>query len=516
MLDTSSPSKMLINLDEYKDKVLGCWTGKNIGGTLGAPFEGRREMNDASFYVQDLQGNPAPNDDLDLQLVWLLAAETHGIYKITPRLLGEYWVNCIVGPWNEYSVCKANVANGLYPPLSGSCNNDIWKFSNGAWIRSEVWACLFPGSPDEAAEFAYMDSCCDHCGEGIYAEVFTASIQSAAFIVSDVKRLIEIGLSKIPKDSRVARSVKLACDLYAKKTPFKDAREAIVKDSEDLGWFQAPGNIGFVILGLLYGEGDFGKSVCLANNCGDDTDCTAATVGALLGIIGGRKGIPSKWIEPIGESIKTVAIDPFDLDVPRTLGDLTRRVVAQALLTQHENPALIRLAPEPTFIEKSWLERLSSSDAVAKRVWSKSPYALVLDLPYAEAVVDYVGGPSVKPGVEKTVDVEIKETLFIENVVHFSFKLPEGWSAPSGASGSMNCIRGHRTRLSVTLVPGAFDGPFIYVPLEFKLAGRFNSVTVQVPFQLEGSVRHIPPREGAASQETWDRKNRRLARANLK
>ena len=33
-------------------KVLGCWLGKNIGGTLGAPFEWRRQVNDVSFYTQ--------------------------------------------------------------------------------------------------------------------------------------------------------------------------------------------------------------------------------------------------------------------------------------------------------------------------------------------------------------------------------------------------------------------------------------------------------------------------------
>lgn len=60
-----------LNLNEYRDKVLGCWTGKNIGGTLGLPFEGKQEMNDAEFYVQKLNGTPAPNDDLDLQFVWL-------------------------------------------------------------------------------------------------------------------------------------------------------------------------------------------------------------------------------------------------------------------------------------------------------------------------------------------------------------------------------------------------------------------------------------------------------------
>ena len=69
----------------------------------------------------------------------------------------------------------------------------------------------------------------------------------------------------------------------------------IMKAVADLGWFQAPGNLAFAILGLLYGEGDFGKSVAFAVNCGDDADCTGGFVGALAGIILGKSGIPRRW-----------------------------------------------------------------------------------------------------------------------------------------------------------------------------------------------------------------------------
>lgn len=116
MFDTCQKSRQSLNRAEYRDKVLGCWTGKNIGGTLGAPIEGRREMFDLTFYKQDLNGTPAPNDDLDLQLVWLQAAEERGVYQLNERVLGEYWMAHITGPWNEYGIGKANMANGFQPP----------------------------------------------------------------------------------------------------------------------------------------------------------------------------------------------------------------------------------------------------------------------------------------------------------------------------------------------------------------------------------------------------------------
>ena len=82
---------MILNRDEYRSKVLGCWLGKNIGGTLGAPFEWRRQINDVSFYTQDLGGEPLPNDDLDIQLLWLIALEERGI-DIDAHDLAEFWL----------------------------------------------------------------------------------------------------------------------------------------------------------------------------------------------------------------------------------------------------------------------------------------------------------------------------------------------------------------------------------------------------------------------------------------
>ena len=149
--------------------------------------------------------------------------------------------------------------------------------------------------------------------------------------MKDVRELIRIGLSKIPADSRVARAVKCACDAYDRGLDLKAAHDAILADSRDLGMFQAPGNLGFVTVGLLYGEGDFSKSLRCAVNCGDDTDCTGATVGAILGIMYGADAIPKEWIDPIGQSIQTIAINAVNVYVPRTIGELTNRVANNAL-----------------------------------------------------------------------------------------------------------------------------------------------------------------------------------------
>lgn len=188
---------MKINRQMYLDKVKACWTAKNIGGTIGGPYEGTKEMLNISGYSTP-KGKALPNDDLDLQLLWLCAVEEQSIRKITPQLLGEYWLNYIPPHWNEYGVAKANMRMGLVPPFSGEYCNELWRHSNGAWIRTEIWACLFPGYPELAVRYAYVDASVDHgMGEGTYAAMFVAALQSMAFFHSDIRWLIEKSLSFI-------------------------------------------------------------------------------------------------------------------------------------------------------------------------------------------------------------------------------------------------------------------------------------------------------------------------------
>ena len=318
-----------LNYEQLKDKVYACWIGKNIGGTIGGPFEGKREILNVEGYTTP-KGAPEPNDDLDLQLIWLCAMEEVGPYQLSCNEMGDYWLSYLPAPWNEYGIGKANLRSGIPAPLCGEMNNDFWKHSNGAWIRSEIWACLAPGYPEVARRYAFADACIDHgMGEGTVAEQFTATMESLAFFNDDIRDVLNQALAAIPQDSRVARSVRIAMDGYDAGKDWVTVRNELVKDSEDLGWFMAPANIGYVVVGLLYGEGDFKKSMLTAVNCGDDTDCTAATVGAFLGIRSGMAGIPADWAEHIGDEIVTVSIDrTFDnIRYMHTCTRLTERVL---------------------------------------------------------------------------------------------------------------------------------------------------------------------------------------------
>lgn len=325
--------KLTLDRSTYQDKVRACWIGKNIGGTMGTPYEGVREVLDVQGFATP-KNVVLPNDDLDLQLVWLHSLEQIGPKNINSANLGELWLNLIHPHWNEYGIGKTNMRRGLQPPLSGDYDNN-WKDSNGAWIRTEIWASVAPGAPELAAKYAIEDAKVDHgAGEGTFAAAFVATMQSAAFVLSDLRACIQLGLCAIPESCRMAQSLRLVLSCYDSGKTWLETRNAVFEANRDIGngWFEAPTNVSYAVLGLLFGEGDFKRSMITAINCGDDTDCTAATVGATLGILYGMNGIPADWAEHIGDEIVTVSIarGHDGKRVPKTCTELTERVVALA------------------------------------------------------------------------------------------------------------------------------------------------------------------------------------------
>ena len=425
---------MKLNFQAYKDKVYACWIGKNIGGTIGTPYEGQRKMHDIQGFAT-AANVVLPNDDLDLQLVWLMAVERSGISKIDACTLGEYWLSYITPHWNEYGIGKANMKLGIQPPISGESFN-TWKHSNGAWIRTEIWACLAPACPDVAMKYAYEGACVDHgTSDGTTAAMFVAAIESAAFVENDIRKLLEIGLSKIPADCRLYKSVRILMDCYDKGLDYKAAREAIFRSNADLGdgWFEAPSNVAYAMLGLLYGEGDFKKSIIYAVNCGDDTDCTGATVGSILGIMGGTAGIPEDWKAHIGDAISTISIGVGRIDnqtVPKTCTQLTEQVIAQAPRVLAYNGADVSFTDGADEIPADIYEKILADNSFAKDLCARKEYTFRTDFAYASCYMTLEGDPKIQAGGSFKVHAR-----FVSNYHEFAcppYLLKFRWLLPEG------------------------------------------------------------------------------------
>ncbi len=511
---------MKMSFETYRDKVMGCWVGKNAGGVLGAPFEQKRQINDVDFYTQDLSAGPPPNDDFDLQIIWLTAVERFG-RSITASILGEYWFAYITPNWVEYGTGKANMRAGLEPPVSGHYYNQ-YRNSCGCFIRAELWACLAPGHPEIATRYAYEDAIVDHSGEGMYGEIFCAALQSAAFVESDTRKLIDIGLSYIPENCAVARCVNRAMECYDKQVPFLDARLAIhneapgmfaafcTKDSKipteggkfekGTPGFDCPENVGFLIAAWLYGEGDFGRSLCLAVNCGEDTDCTAGTLGGIMGIIAGGNALPEKWTAPLNDRVETLCIDKTSqVWIPKTTTEMTDKLVQVTPtflgtklcdVMQGTGYTVECLEGEDLYCEvedyrKHLCTGIYPRDIPFKDLMQLSPYTVKHVFPMYKVWIEYgEQGPFFEADKPKRVTIKVlnSDIFWQQHWCKLKLYLPEGVEVLGGNEFDLplNDNFGEIAVADFDLDTSAFKGGRLEAVVDVSLIGRHTATPVKL------------------------------------
>lgn len=286
-----------LDYQTYLDKIYGCFLGKTVIGTLGAPYEGIKMPLELPF-APEMINTMLPNDDLDLQVLWLDVAEKYGEDFTSDQLLDRFVNYCDYSP-GEYAVMRKNWTRGIHAPVSGSFCNDFYIDGMGCPIRSELWACLAPLNPERAAELATRDGVLDHGEESVYGEQFFAALESAAFGMdegnADLYRLVDIGLSVVPAECRFRRLVE---DTVAWCRQYDDVKRILRKILHKYGHpdctnlFQ---NIGITLAALLKGGLDEIKTGMDALNCGFDTDCTCATAGAVIGILRGARSLEAEY-----------------------------------------------------------------------------------------------------------------------------------------------------------------------------------------------------------------------------
>ena len=163
-----------------------------------------------------------------------------------------------------------------------------------------------------AVRYSKMDGRIDHDSESIYGEQFLSAIEASAFFEKDIARLIQNGLVYVPNNSGLSICIQYIINEHFIDTDWRKTRRKIVSrfGSSDASYSVI--NIGIVIMALLHGHGDFEKTLLIAVNSGYDTDCTAATACAILGIINGADGIPCALKDKIGDEIETgtISIEP--------------------------------------------------------------------------------------------------------------------------------------------------------------------------------------------------------------
>lgn len=299
---------MKLNYSQYYDKIMGAWIGKSAGGIIGFKQENNKNLLEYSF-ENVFPNHLPPNDDFDLQVLYLFEILEKKGMNFSSYDLGRVFAERNKCWANEYRVAIDNINRGINPPYSGTFNNEYFQNSNGCPIRSEIWALISPCNPELAKEFAQMDGQIDHGEESIQAEKLLTAMEAKAFEESDIDKLLDFGLAQIRAESDLYKAVCCVRKAHAKGLDWQVARGELVKNYGSCDASYSVINTSFVALSLLYGENDFERSMLLGVNCGYDTDCTAATVGAILGLIYGYEKIPAAWKEKIGDVFYAGTVD---------------------------------------------------------------------------------------------------------------------------------------------------------------------------------------------------------------
>ncbi len=278
-------------ITDYKNKVNGCWLGKCIGGNIGAPYEGMKQRMNLKYSPAFME-NMLPNDDLDLQILWLDLLEEKGINATAADYAVAFNKNCDYAP-GEYAFFKKNYRKGIMPPLSGMFNNEYFSNGMGAPIRSELWACLYPCDPDSAAARAETDATVDHCkgGDSVYGEIFLATLESLCFSGGEITDLISKALAYLPSSSKLFGAISDVLRYRRENLGINAIIDRIIRDYGHSESAMVHQNIAIITAALVCYSDSFTEAVMAAVNCGFDTDCTGATVGAIMGILLGGSAV---------------------------------------------------------------------------------------------------------------------------------------------------------------------------------------------------------------------------------
>ena len=327
--------------DTLRKKLLGAWTGRACGCLLGKPIECIRSdeliplLKETGNYPMHryILSTDITDDVCSQYKFWLrnkpYADTVDGMpvdddtnyVVLAQKIIEDYGKDFdsedVATAWMKYQSIHSyftaertafvNFTKCIAPPASAIYKNVAREWI-GAQIRGDYFGYICPGEPEKAAEMAFRDARISHVKNGVYGEMFAAAMISCAAVTDNIEDIILGGLAQIPSTSRLYESVMKIYDSYKNGVTVDECFDIIhtaYDEHTDHGWCHVIANAMIVTAALLYGEGDFGKSICTAVGMAFDTDCNGATVGSILGMRNTIDGIDECWKKPVNGKIHT-------------------------------------------------------------------------------------------------------------------------------------------------------------------------------------------------------------------
>jgi hypothetical protein len=318
----SITAQQTISKEVLKDKIKGGWAGQTIGVTFGGPYEFRfngtfiQDYQPLEWSKDNIKNNMLNNaglyDDIYMDLTFVDILERVGLDAPVDSFSNAF-ANAGYTLWHANQSARYNILNGIKAPQSGD-----WHFNPHAddidfQIESDFAGLMNPGMPQSASAIADKVGHIMNYGDGWYGGVFVSNMYALAFFNNNIEQIIVQALKAIPQQSDFFKCI---ADVvrWHKMYPrdwHQTWFELQKKWSSDIGCpdgvfnafnIDAKINAAYVVVGLLYGENDFGKTIEIAARGGQDADCNPSTAGGVLGAMLGYNKIPDYWKEGLSES----------------------------------------------------------------------------------------------------------------------------------------------------------------------------------------------------------------------
>jgi hypothetical protein len=403
-----------ISIDTLRDKIAGGWAGKMIGVSYGAPTEFRAQgktYEEKILWERPSRVNNAlRQDDLYVQLSFMMTMDQYGIDGPTAKF-AESFATAGYPLWHANAQARKNFFDGIMPPLSGSPEYNMHADDIDFQIEADYIGFMSPGMPKTAMLLADKVGHIMNYGDGVYGGVFMAAMYTQAFFENDIQKIVKNALLSIPAKSDYAKCI---ADVLTLKFRYPDDWRAAWKKLQEkwgddhicgaLGPFNidAKVNGAYVVIGLLYGGGDFGKTMEISTRCGQDSDCNPSNAAAVIGIMKGYSGVPGEWkdgIPAIADSQFIYTKYSFNSAVENTL-KYAKLLIAENGGKISGNEAAVRIQkPVPAPFEDSFPSlvpdrMIAVSDSAAwtfKGNWKSKGNTRTADSAGSEAVFSFTG-----------------------------------------------------------------------------------------------------------------------------
>jgi len=321
---------------EYRDKMKAGWIGQIFGVSWGAPTEGRYQKvmpaEKMPPFKEELINDAFGQDDLYVEMTFLRTMEEYG-YDVSIRQAGIDFANSGYALWVANAAGRGNLRNGIAPPDSSHP-----KFHNCAGaidyqIEADYAGLIAPGMPDVVIALGEKFGRLMNYGDGVYAGQFMGTMYAEAFFEKDVMKLIEAGLKAIPSQSLYAGMVRDMIQWH-KENPAnweKTWELAEKKYNQDTNYNISALDVkregAWVLMGLLYGNGDLDQTMIISCRCGFDSDCNPSSSGGILFTTRGVSNLPDKYYRKLDE---TKIFSHTAYNFPRLL-DVCEKLARQGL-----------------------------------------------------------------------------------------------------------------------------------------------------------------------------------------